>query len=120
MKKISCILLCVVFSVSLTFAGETAGIVSDVRGTVTILRGSETLTAVVGSEILNNDRIKPSQDSAADILLTNGDYLSVKENEEKTITIKTEATRSQKDNKESSEFFSADTRDTILANPVSL
>ncbi len=119
MKKISLFVLCFLAFFLFAYAEETAGLITDLKGTVSIIRGTEKIKAEVGSEVLNNDKIKCEKESSADILMTNGDYLTVKENEEKTITLKIEPTRA-KENKESSEFFSSDTRNTILANPVSL
>lgn len=58
------------------FAAEQAGIIKIARGTVTIERGGQKLTAVAGTPVFAGDRIITGTDSAVGITLRDDTLLS--------------------------------------------
>ncbi|MCK4665484.1 hypothetical protein KAU33_01960 [Candidatus Dependentiae bacterium] len=105
----------------ISFAAETAGIISDYNGTIKISRGTETINADIGTELFEGDKVKPGAESSVDILMANGDFINIEAGEEKTIILVVDITRAKKRYADKTEdFFSSDNRKTVLADAVSL
>ncbi len=110
-----------IFSISLiSFAVETAGIISDYNGTITITRGTVIINTDIGTELFEGDKVKAGTESSVDVLMANGDFLNLTEGKEITIKLKLEVTRGTNKKKKDTNLYSSEAREIILADAISI